>query len=377
MNRQRTTSRTLTGSRIYIRRGKYQYFSPVPIVNPATGNATKWHVLCPVGDGELKARTLLDALLNKRQSEPDDGDFLIWFAKWKTIIGKKRTTDSPSDPARARIWDESGKALMSALGVVEAAFRKYNLAEITPAVVATFVDQWEGRRSAQSYRGHLSKFFAWCCRKGLMNTNPAREVTVDVPRQRDVYITDEQYVAIRNACLVGRDGRPTRTGEMVQCYMDLLYLIYQRGTEIRLLKWSDVKDGGILFKPTKTEKSSAAKVLVPVAADVLAVLTKLKNIRKMCSVYVIHTEHGQPYTAHGIGSLFDRACDRAKVEGVTLRDIRAKAATDASKGGYTDEQIMTALAHTDVSTTRKYIRSRNTPVSEVEMHLPAGAKVSG
>ncbi|MBS0368447.1 MAG: tyrosine-type recombinase/integrase [Proteobacteria bacterium] len=377
MNRQRGTSRTLTGSRIYIRRGKYQYYSPVPLVNPATGKATKWHPLCKVEEGELKARTLLDALINRRNEEPDDGDFLIWFRKWKTKIGEKRTKDTPTDPARAQVWETGGKALMSALGVVEEAFRKSNLAEITPSIVATFVDQWEGRRSAQAYRGHLTKFFAWCCRKGLMNTNPAREVTVEAPPQRDVYITDEQYTAIRNACLVGKDGRPTRTGEMIQCYMDLLYLMYQRGTEIRLLKWSDVKDDGILFKPTKTEKSSGTKVLVPVGADVKTVLAKLKRIRKINSMYVIHTEHGQPYTAHGIGSLFERACERAKVEGVTLKDIRAKAATDASNSGYTDEQIKTALAHTDVSTTRKYIRSRQTPASEVQMQLPPGTKSSG
>lgn len=372
MSHHHATSRTLAGLRIYIRRGKYQYFSPVPLVSLTTGKATKWHVLCRVEDGEIKACTLRDALINRRTEEPDDGDFLIWFRKWKTSIGERRAKDMPSDPARAKVWETGGKALMSALGVVEEAFRKADLSEITPAIVATFVDQWEGRRSAQAYRGHLSKFFAWCCRKGLMNTNPAREVTVKAPPQRDVYITDAEYVAIRNACAVGRDGRPTRTGEMVQGYMDLLYLMYQRGTEIRLLKWSDVKEDGILFKPTKTEKSSAAKVLVPIGTDVKAVLAKLRRIRKTRSMYVIHTEHGQPYTAHGIGSLFERACERAGVKGVTLKDIRAKAATDASRAGYTDEQIKTALAHTDLATTRRYIRGRSTPMSEVEMCLPLG-----
>ena len=53
----------------------------------------------------------------------------------------------------------------------------------------------------------------------------------------------------------------------------------------------------------------------------------LGNIR---SVFVIHTRHGQPCTAGGIGSLFKRARRRAGVEGVSLQDIRATAATGAT-----------------------------------------------
>lgn len=373
MNRRREKSRTLTGTRIYIRRGKYQYFSSVPMINPKTGKATKWHILCHVEDGELKARTILDALLGKSSAE-GGGDFSVWFPIYKTNVAKQRATDTPRDPARAKIWETGGKAQLSVLGVIEKAFADFDLVDITPSDVATFIDNWEGRRSAQNYRTHLIKFFAWAARKGLVNTNPAREVTVKKPPGRDVYITDEQYVAIRNALLIGKDGRKTPSGEMVQCYMDLLYLLYQRGTEIRLLKWSDIQPGGILFKPTKTERSSAAKVLVPVGPDVEKVIARLRNIRKMRSVYLIHTQHGQPYTAHGISSAFERAAERASITGVTLKDIRAKAATDAARQGYTDEQIKTALAHADTSTTRGYIRTRTVPVSEVILSLPKGAK---
>lgn len=373
MNRHRDSSRTLTGTRIYIRRGKYQYFSPVPLIDHRTGRATKWHILCHVADGESQARQCLDKLLGKVATAQDGagaGDFAIWFVKWKTHVAQERTAKTPDDPARRKIWADGGKALMSALGVVERAFADFDLTQVTPVDVATFLDQWDGRRSAQSYRGHLSKFFAWCCRKGLLNANPAREVTVTTPRKRDVYMTDEQYKAIRDALLIGDDGRPTRIGVMVQCYMDLLYLLYQRGTEIRLLKWADVRDNGILFRPAKTERSSGAKVLVPVGADVQAVLARIRQVSKLRSLYVIHSEHGQPYTAHGIGSAFDKARARAGLKGLTLSDIRSKAATDAKRLGHTDEQLKIALAHTDQSTTRGYLRGRETPVSEVVMSLP-------
>jgi integrase len=370
MNRRRKSSRTLTGSRIYIRRGKYSYFSPEPLFNPGTGKTCKWHVLCPVADGELKSREVLNALLGRQCASEGRGDFSVWFGKWRTQLLQQRDRDAPHDPPMLKIWKDGTKALLSQLSIVEKAFSDFDLVQVRPADVATFVDQWEGRRSAQSYKGHLRKFLAWCCRKGLLDVNVAREVTVDKPPSRDVLITDEQWFAIRDALLIGDNGKKTRTGEMVQCYMDLLYLFHQRGTEIRLLRWDRVKDDGIEFKPSKTEGSSGAKVLVPIGDDALEVLARAKRLKKMRSIYVIHTEHGQPYTAHGVGSLFARACKRAGVAGVTLKDIRPMAATGAKKAGYSDDEIQVALAHTDKATTLGYLKSREIPISKVVLKLP-------
>lgn len=370
MNRRRKSSRSLTGTRIYVHRGKFQYFSPDPITNPATGKTSKWHPLCPVSAGEAFARETLNALLGRQEPVDGKGDFPIWFGKWRTQMLQQRDLKAPKDPARLKTWQEGTKSLMSSLKIVETGLADFDVAQVTPVDVATFLDQWEGRRSAQAYRGHLSKFFAWCCRKGLRETNPAREVEVTAPKKRDVYITDEQFKSIKEALLAGRGGMYRRTGEMVVCYMDLLYLLYQRGTDIRLLRWDQVEEERILFKPTKTEHSSGAKVAVPIGEDARAVLARAKNIRKLRSIYVIHTEEGQPYTSHGIGSIFERACKRAGIAGVTLKDIRAKAATDAKNLGYQESQLQTALAHTDGATTRGYIRSRAVPVSEVILRLP-------
>jgi integrase len=370
MNRRRQSSRTLTGSRIYLRDGSYKYFAPEPILNPTTGRVAKWHTLCKEADGELRARQLLDALIGKPAEPKGAGDFGVWFGKWRAALMIAREAKAPRDPVRVKIWRDGTKSLESQLRIVETAFVDFDLQQVQPKDVAEFVDQWAGRRSAQSYLGHLRKFFAWCCRKGLLSTNAAREIKVDKPPKHDVYITDAQYLAIKRHLLIGKDKRPTRTGEMVGVYMDLLFLLYQRGTDVRLLRWDEIKDDGILFKPTKTEASSGAKVLVPIGPDIKAVLERAKAIKKMRSIYVIHTEHGQPYTAHGIGSLFERACDRAGIEGVTLKDIRAKAATDAKRQGYSIEQLKTAMAHTDAATTRDYVRSREVPVSEVVLRLP-------
>lgn len=371
MGRKRKKIITLTGSRIFARSGKYYYYSPEKIWNPQSCKLAKWHILCPISEGELQARIKKQLLLSHVSPPKGQGDFCTWLGQWRTIMISSRDKIAPTDPARLKIWNKGTKSLLSQYAVIENAFAEFDLVQIRPVDVGQFLDQWEGRRAAQSYRAHLSKFFEWCCHKrGLLDSNPARQISLESPPKRDVYITNEQYLAIHSALLYGNDGKPTRTGEMVQCYMDLLYLLYQRGTDIRLLRWDQVNGDSILFKPTKTERSSGAKVRVPISADAANIFARLKAIGKLKSVYVIHTEHGQPYTSNGIGSLFKRACARAGVTGITLKDIRAKAATDAKAMGYSEVQVQAALAHTDGSTTRGYIRTRETPVSEVVLKLP-------
>jgi integrase len=370
MVRKRESSRTLTGSRIYIRWGSYQYFSREPILNPATQKVAKWHILCPVEQGELMARNALNLLLGRIGERDGKGDFSIWWPKFEAQQIDMRNKKAPTDPARAFIWQEGTKSVLNVFGVIKEAFGDFDVGGIEPTDVAQFLDQWEGRRAAQLYRGHLIKFFAWCARKGIVKTNPAEVIKVAKPHNRTTYITDKQYQQIQEGLRTGSDGRPTRTGEMVCCYMDLLYLLYQRGTDVRLLKWSDVQGDSLQVKPTKTEGSSGKQVSIALTPAVKAVLAHARALQKTRSIYVIATEHGQPYTSHGIGSLFKRACKRAEITGLTLKDIRAKAATDAAKAGFTEEQLQVALAHTDASTTRQYIRSREVPISEVSLKLP-------
>ena len=156
--------------------------------------------------------------------------------------------------------------------------------------------------------------------------------------------------------------------------MDLLYLLFQRGTDVRLMRVDEIKPEGIEIIPTKTEDSSGVGVLLPLSNEVKSVLARIKDISKMRSTFVIHTEHGQPYSASGVRSAFARAAKRAGVTGLTLKDIRSKAASDAKKQGYTVEQIQVALAHTDSATTRDHIRGQDLPISAISIKLPKREK---
>ena len=372
--RRRRTYRGLTNSRIYRRSNKFSLFWPEPIEHPKTGKVAKWHVLCAIGDGEDRARDLARDIIKHNHVEPTEGDLPAYMERYRLRLLRLRERDRPKEPARAKLFDEANKELTRICRRIAEAFSSFDVAEVWPVDIAKFVDQWEGLRTAQIYKARLSDFFNWTIRKGVRDHNPATPISVEKPEVRKTYITDAQFFAVYDALLTGADGKRTPTGPMLQCYVDLCYLLYQRATEVRLLKWDQVDKTVIHFKPTKTEKTSGATVDVPITASIRAVLERAREIGVVKSAYVIHTLRGQPYNTRGIGTAWVRACERAKVEGVTLKDLRAKALTDAKKAGYALKQLSVAAAHTDEKTTADYIKRRETPVSEVAMVLPLRPK---
>lgn len=264
---------------------------------------------------------------------------------------------------------------------IRSALEDFDVGQVQARDCLTFLNQWvmDGKlRTAQRYRAVLGKFFRWAIVQGYRKDNPVDPVRLKTPASRSRYITDNEYTAIRDK-LLGSGGHAAASGPMVQVFVDLLYLTGQRGTDIRLLRWSQVDEaeGIIRIKPTKTKGSSGAKVDIPITrpiAEVLARAKALMRARARVSPYVVHNLEGSPYTAHGIGTAWERARKRAGIEDATLRDLRGKHATDAKKAGYAIEDIQDTLAHEDAGTTRIYLKQREARVSKVELMLPKSEK---
>ena len=318
--------------------------------------------------GEVSRRVAHAREVNRQADQ--EGDMPRLLRQWNAYEIGKRDRSAPKDEQRRKMHDTRNKDLKLLTAVCAEAFSAFDTNQIGPSDIALFVDQWEGRRMAEVYRSHLSKFFQWACRKGHRKDNPTREVTVEKSEARAVYMTHKQFNECREALLTGRDGKATQTGIMVQCYVDLLYLMYQRTTDIRLLKWSEIKEDGIHFVPSKTEGSSGADVLIPMTAAIRAVLARARGATKVDSIYVISTKRGEPYNASGLRTAWRRACFRAGHAGLILKDIRSKAATDAKLAGYQKKQLSVGLAQTAEKTTDTYIRVHETPTSEIIMSLP-------
>lgn len=274
-------------------------------------------------------------------------------------------------------------------------FRDWNVERIGAGDVEDFLTaNWPEKLPMQrAMKAWLSKFFNWIVRrKKLMQVNPCREVVVKKPKARDVYIPDRHFLAIRAALMTYRykknNGKPNeqtivgkvQTGPMMQCFVDLCYLTCQRSTEIRMLRWDQIdREAGVIhFVPTKTEDSSGEAVDWPLTPDIEAVLARAKLLDPAFGqTYVIRDKKGNPKTDQACRDAWDGAIKRVekfdpsiKGKPYTIKDIRAKALTDAKKAGYAIEELRVAGAHTDTSTTETYIKSREVPRANVVLHLP-------
>lgn len=366
--------RSLTGTRIYQRGKKFYLYTPEAVLNPITGQPAKWHQLCDASEGPAVAKELARAIQQQRPAAKGNmpGHISAFLAKVKA----KREEDftGKGDPNRERIFAEGTYNLECLYNTISEGFSDFDVDEVLPVDVAGFVDQWDGRRSAVVYKSKLSIFFKWAVRRGLRNDNPCRDLTVDGGRKRKVLVTNEQFLDMREGMLTGEKGGKAPAGPMRQCYLDLCYLIFQRVTEIRLLRKDDIRGGCIHFTPSKTADSTGASVAVPITPQIQAVLDRAAACYPgLASDYVIHTRTGSAYTPRSLRVVWRSVAKRNGIEGITQRDIRPMAMTNAKRAGYRLEQLQVAATHADPAMTKHYIRDSDVPVSEVAMSLPRRA----
>src|SRR5712691_6158359 len=325
----------------------------------------RWHKLCRAGAGEAAMYQALAARLEvfplRRMPAA-----IVRF-KEEYLSGLAISTQKE----HARLLD-----------VAAGEFADFDVPDVQPSDVARSIrNLYAGRPTAgRHYKARLSTFFRWTVEQGLRPGNPCREIWLKAPPRRDRYITDDEFKRIRAALLLGDDGKPTRAGEMARAFAELCYLTLQRPTDVRRLVWSQVRDEVVAFKPSKTAGSSGAKVLVPITPAIRAVLEharafvpatkkgKLQTTLK--SIYVVHALDGAPYTMSGLRSAWKRACARAGIKNATIKDLRAKALTDARRAGYGKEALQVAAAHASYETTEIYLKPFEEPLSTVRLTLP-------
>jgi integrase len=374
VGRPRKSNRKLP-RRVYEHHGAYRFLD-------YTG---RWHTLCRVEDGEPALYNAL-AKIMRTADEPDRmPEALVAFK-----LSPSFTKLTPNVRVEhGRIYDK-----------LASEFADFRVAEVEPFDVVKLLEiKWAGKPTAQRHvKARLSSFFRWCVARGLRKANPCREVWIDSPPMHKVKWSDESFHRVRDALLPTpdeakwrrKDGRlrdDVRAGLMLQTYMDLSFLLYQRATDVRLLRWSQVRDGVIHFEPTKTAKTSGAEVDIPITPEIAAVLEGARSLGKVKAgpggdAFVVQTRDGGRYTRYGIRSALDRAAEkagytvrapgakRAPASGLTAKDLRPYAAKVAKRQGYSIEQLQVALAHTSVTTTEGYARQHITPVSAVTLHLP-------
>ncbi|MDR6383989.1 tyrosine-type recombinase/integrase [Paraburkholderia caribensis] len=368
--RRRTTTSPQLPGRVYPKYGSYHWVRP----------DKKWIKLCRIEEGE--ARMLERLAEEKRRFAPalGKGNMPLILGDY---MGKHAATYADSF---RKEWLRRGKDAQSY-------FRDWDVMLVDASAVEDFLTvNWPDKLPTQNaMKAWLSKFFSWCVRKRFIRINPCREVSVKKPKARNVYMPHDAFVAIRDALMLSKPHPNTGkrsavpTGPMMQCFVDLCYLTMQRSTEIRNLRWSvdptnpygcswiDEKAGVIHFVPSKTEDSSGEMVDWPITPEISTVLQRARLLEPAFGqTYVIRDKRGHPKTDQACRDAWEGAMERVGLADApyTIKDVRAKAMTDAKRLGYEIDQLQIAGAHTDASTTRGYIKSRDVPVSQVRLALP-------
>lgn len=363
--------------RVYLRSNTFWWVRPTD---------EQWIKLCRLEDGETRMLERLAEEKRKIEIDPNAGNIPRLVDVYMETHEKKY-----AESFRAE-WRRRGET-------VKTGFSKFDIQQVDAGAIYDFLhDNWGDKLPTfQAMHAWLSKFFAWATVKRYASGNPCREIQVKKPKKRTVYIPNDHFLAIRTALAVYSYEKKIKgqkrtieakvpTGPMMQVFVDLCYLTIQRATEIRELQWKqdpadpfgcswvDENAGVIHFVPSKTEDSSGEVVDWPITPEIQAVLARARALEpRFGQRYVVRDENGAQKTMAACRDAWRDAKRRAGLSKApyTVKDIRAKAMTDARRAGYDIDALQVAAAHSDRNTTEIYIKSRDVPVSTVRMALPA------
>jgi len=380
MNRARKSNRGLP-KRVYLKHGAYRFFSPTPIRDPADGKLKKWIHLAYEHEGEEAMYAARAALFADKSN--DEGSMPFVCAEFKA---KKLGKYAADTQAQYRQY----------LDVIAEAFEDFQAAQVTTKSIADFLrDRFgsEGKHNtAQKYSALMRKLFKYVISElGLRQDNPVDQLDLsDYETERRLVLpTHEQVAAIRAAGMESKKRKdtgktlPTASGPMFACIIDMTYLCWARAIDVRTLKESQIEDGRIRLKPSKTMKSSGKALDIVITPEIQAVIDRARAIKRQYEVispFLFPSRKGTAYTKSGLFSMWNRARDRLGIgkdsppaERIQFRDLRSLGATDAARTGEQKDEIRKRLVHTTTKTSEIYIKDVIPEVSEIAMKLPWSA----
>jgi integrase len=188
----------------------------------------------------------------------------------------------------------------------------------------------------------LSTLLTYARRTGARTgANPCFGLQLPQSKARDRYVTDDEFLLVR-------DLAPP----MVGYAMDLALLSGMDQGTIRQLERRHWTDEGFTFQRGKTGKDQFVAANEELRLTVAAILRERPQLRRA----LICNRKGQPYSANGFQSQWQRVMRRARKAGLaevfTFHDLRGKSGSDAE----TDQEAADRLGHSDPAITRRVYR---------------------
>lgn len=187
--------------------------------------------------------------------------------------------------------------------------------------------------------------FDYALEQQLVDNNPVIGVKRHAESPRDRLLTMAEYRRIHE-----------QASPRLQIVMDLCYLTGQRVGDVLTIRYADITEAGIAFRQQKT----GARLLVAWSPELREVVERAKLLHGNVRAFtLLHTQRGKPPAYRTMFDQWQAAVEKAGVKDAHMHDIRAMSATAADAGGL-DAQAL--LGHTSSSMTRRYLRSKQTPV---------------
>ena len=208
------------------------------------------------------------------------------------------------------------------------AFGHLPLQAIRPVHIRQYLDRRSARTAGNREIALLSHLWNWARSQDYTSApNPATGIERNAEVTRSRYVTDEEVRALR-------DVAPA----YVAAAMDLMLMTAQRPSDVLRARLSDVRDGALWFRQSKTGTAVRIAVEGPLQRFLEAAAA-----RDPASLFLVADERGQRVTIWRLEHAF--AAARAQVGADwQLRDLRKKATTDepdltvaSQRAGHADE----------------------------------------
>ena len=218
-------------------------------------------------------------------------------------------------------------------------FKGSHAEDIRPYHIAGWMDDCPSKTQANLGRAVLVNVLALAIRKGFIDRNPVSEIERHNIKRRERYLTDAEYIAIRE-----------QATPILRAAMDISYATAARVSDVLAIRLKDWTEEGLYIRQKKTGKFQLFN-RSPMLEQVIDAARSIP--RPVRGMYLLCTLKGQPYSYATINTWWQDAVEKSGVKDAHFHDIRGKSATDMKRGGG-DYQAL--LGHSTKAMSDSYIK---------------------
>lgn len=197
----------------------------------------------------------------------------------------------------------------------------------------------------------LSSAISYGVEEGMLDQNPCYEVQRPPKSVRERLVTNAEYLAVHERAIPSVQLAMVLAVRTLGAPADVLAFGIRN-----VVTYADGRKT-LRFRRGKTN----VQVEVEIVGDLAAALAPFIAQASLHKAFV-RTRAGTPYTVTGIGAMFRRYAEKAGVSDFSLRDLRAKGATDMYRAGVPIRHIQLLLGHKSVRTTEIYLKGLLTEI---------------